>query len=78
MQYVRTFICIETFMVRLENLHKVERFDNIRSASDHGMNHICKLVIESEMLGLFAWWTQKESRQMKTLQLSGGWNLNSR
>jgi hypothetical protein len=40
--------------MRLENIHEVVRIDNIRSASDHGMNHICKLVIESEMLVVFA------------------------
>jgi hypothetical protein len=39
-QYVHTFICIKFFMIRLENLHKVVRIDNIRFASDHGMNHI--------------------------------------
>ncbi len=65
-QYVRTFICIDTFVIRLENIHEVVRIDNIRSASDHGMNHICKLVIESETLVAFAWWTQKEFRQMST------------
>ncbi len=65
-QYVRTFICIETFVVRLENIHEVVRIDNIRSTSDHGMNHVCKLVIESEMLVVFARWTQKEFRQMST------------
>jgi hypothetical protein len=54
-----TFISIKTFMIRLENLHGV-RIDNIRSASDHGMNNICKLVIEFETLAVFAWWTQKE------------------
>ncbi len=65
-QYVHTFICIKTFIIRLENLHKVERINNIRSASDHGMNNICKLVIECETLVVFAWWTQKEFRQMST------------
>ncbi len=65
-QYVRTFICIKTFMIRLENLHKVVRIDNIRSASDHGMNNMCKLVIECETLVVFAWWTQKEFHQMST------------
>ncbi len=65
-QYVRTFICIKTFVIRLENIHKVVRIDNIRSTSDHGMNHICKLVIESETLVVFAWRTQKEFRQMST------------
>ena len=59
-QYVRTFICIETFMIRVNNLHEVVRIDNIRSTSDHGMNNICKLVIECETLVVFAWWTQKE------------------
>ncbi len=53
-------------MIRHENIHKLVRIDNIRSAGDHGMNHICKLVIESETLVLFAWWTQKEFRQMNT------------
>jgi hypothetical protein len=53
-------------MIRIKNLHKVIRIDNIRSASDHGMNHICKLVIESETLVVFAWWTPKEFRQMST------------
>ncbi len=65
-QYVRTFICIKKFMIRLKNLHKVIRIDNIRSASDHGMNHICKLVIESETLVVFARWTQKKIRQMSS------------
>ncbi len=65
-QYVRAFICIETFMIRLENIQKVVRIDNIRSASDHEMNNICKLVIECETLVVFAWWTQKEFRQMST------------
>ncbi len=59
-QYACTFICIKTFMIRLENLHKVVRIDNIWSASDHGMNNICKLVIECETLVFFAWWTKKE------------------
>jgi hypothetical protein len=53
-------------MIRLENLHKVVQIDNIRSASDHGMNNICKLVIECETLVVFAWWTQKEFGQMST------------
>ncbi len=53
-------------MNRLENIHKVVRIDNIHSASDHGMNHICKLVIESETSVVVAWWTQKEFRQMST------------
>ena len=53
-------------MIRHENIHKLVRIDNIRSASDHGMNHICKLIIESEMLVLFAWWTQKEFHPMNT------------
>ncbi len=65
-QYVHTFICIKTFVIRLENIDKVVRIDNIRSASDHGMNHICKLIIESETLVVFAWWTQKEFLQMST------------
>ncbi len=65
-QNVHTFICIKTFVIRLENLHKVVRIDNIWSPSDHGMNHICKLVIESETLVVFAQWTQKEFRQMST------------
>jgi hypothetical protein len=65
-QYVRTFICIKTFVIRLENIHEVVRIDNIRSASDHGMNHICKLIIESETLVVFARWTQKEFCQMST------------
>jgi hypothetical protein len=65
-QYVCTFICIGTFVIRLENIHKVVRIDSIQSASDHGMNHICKLVIESETLVVFAWWTQKEFHQMNT------------
>ncbi len=65
-QYVHTFICIKNFMIRLENLYEVVRIDTIRSASDHEMNHICKLVIESEMLVVFAWWTQKEFHQMST------------
>ena len=53
-------------MIRHENINKLVRIDNIQSASDHGMNHICKLIIESEMLVLFARWTQKEFRQMNT------------
>ncbi len=53
-------------MIRFENLHKFVRIDNIQSVNDHGMNHICKLVIESETLVVFAWWTQKEFRQMST------------
>ncbi len=53
-------------MIRLENLHKVVRIDNIWSTSDHGMNHICKLVIEFETLVVCAWWTQKEFCQMST------------
>ncbi len=53
-------------MIRLENLLKVVRIDNIRSASDHGMNNICKLVIKCETLVVFAWWTQKEFCQMST------------
>jgi hypothetical protein len=65
-QYEHTFICIETFVIRLENIHKVVRIDNIRSASDHGINYICKLIIESETSVIFAWWTQKEFRQMST------------
>jgi hypothetical protein len=65
-QYVRIFICIKKIMIRLENLHEVLRIDNIRSTSDHGVNHICKLVIESEMLVVFAWWTQKEFNQIST------------
>ena len=52
--YVHSF-ATKKFMIRHENFHEVERIDNIRSASDHGMNHICKLVIESEMLVVFAW-----------------------
>jgi hypothetical protein len=48
------------------NIHELVRIDNIRSASDHGMSHTCKLVIESETLVLFAWWTQKELHQMNT------------
>ncbi len=64
--YVCTFICIKTFMIRLENHHKVVRIDNIRSASDHGMNNICKFVIKCEMLVVFARWTQKEFRLMST------------
>jgi hypothetical protein len=63
-QYVCTFICIESFMIRLENLHEVVRIDNIRSTSDHGMNDICKLVIQCETSMVFAWWTRKEFRQM--------------
>ncbi len=66
LQYLRTFICIKTFMIRLENLQEVVRIDNIRAASDHGMNNICKLVIECELLVVFAWWTQKEFCQMST------------
>ena len=54
------------FMIRHENLHKLVRIDNIQSTSYHGMNHICKLVIESETLVVFAWWTQKEFCQMNT------------
>ncbi len=65
-QYVLTFICIVSFVIRLENLHKVVRIDNSRSASDHGMSCICKLVIEAETLVVFAWWTQKEFCQMST------------
>jgi hypothetical protein len=65
-QYVRIFICIKMFMIRLENLQEVVRVDKIQSASDHGMNNICKLVIECETLVVFAWWTQKEFRQMST------------
>jgi hypothetical protein len=65
-QYVHTFICIKSIMIVLENLHEVVKIDNIRSASDYGMNHICKLIIEAEMLVVFAWWTQKEFRQMST------------
>ena len=53
-------------MIRLENLHEVVRIDNIWSASDNGMNNMCKLVIECETLVVFAWWTQKEFRQMST------------
>ncbi len=53
-------------MIRLENLHKVVRIDNIQSASDHGMNNICKLVIECETLVVLARWTQKEFCQMST------------
>ncbi len=53
-------------MMRHENIHKVVRIDNIQSANDYGMNHICKFVIESEMLVLFAWWTQKEFHQLNT------------
>ncbi len=64
-QYVCTFICIESFMIRLENLHEVVRIDNIRSTSDHGMNNICKLVIECKSV-VFAWWIQKEFHQMST------------
>ncbi len=64
--HVQTFIWNNFFMIRHENMHKLVRIDNIWSARDHGMNHFCKLVIESEMLGLFAWWTQKESCQMNT------------
>ncbi len=66
-QYVCTFICIKNFMIKLENIHKVVRIDNILSASDHGMNHICKLVIESKTLVVLAWWTPKEFRQMSTI-----------
>ncbi len=65
-QYVRTFIYIETFMIGLENLHKVVSIENIQSASDHGMNNICKLIIECETLVVFARWTQKEFHQMST------------
>jgi hypothetical protein len=65
-QYLRTFICNKVFMIRHENIHKLVRIDNIRPTSDYGMNHICKLVIESKMLVLFAWQTQKEFRQMNT------------
>ena len=65
-QYVCTFICNKVFMIRHEYIHKVVRIDNIQSASDHGMNHICKLVIESETLVVFAWWTQTELCQMST------------
>jgi hypothetical protein len=46
--------------------HKVVRIDNIRSTSDHGMNNICKLVIECETSVVFAWWKQKEFCQMST------------
>jgi hypothetical protein len=65
-QHVRTFVCIKPLMIRLENLHKVVRIDNIRSTSDHGMNEIDKLVIECETLVVFAQWTQKEFCQMST------------
>ncbi len=65
-QHVHKFICIKTFMIGLENLHEVVRIDNIRSASDHGINNICKLVIECETSVVFAWWTQKEFCQMST------------
>ncbi len=65
-QYVRSFICIKAFMIRIENLHEVVRIDNIWSTSDHGMNNICKLVIDCEMLVVFAWWTQNEFHQMST------------
>jgi hypothetical protein len=53
-------------MIKLEDVHKVVRIDNIWPASDHGMNQICKLVIESETLVAFAWWTPKEFHQMST------------
>jgi hypothetical protein len=53
-------------MMRHENIHELVRIDNIWSAGDHGLNHICKLVIESETLVLFARWTQKEFCQMNT------------
>ncbi len=65
-QYIRKFICIEIYIIRFENLHEVVRIDNIWSASDHGMNHICKLVIESETLAVFVWRAQKEFHQMST------------
>ncbi len=65
-QYIRILIWKDIFMIRHENIHELVRIDNIQSASDHGMNHICKLIIESEMLVLFARWTQKEFRQMNT------------
>ncbi len=65
-KYVRTFICIKTFVIRFENIHKVVRIDNIRSASVNWMNHICKLVIECETSVVFAWWTQKKNPQMST------------
>ncbi len=64
--HVCTFICNENFMIRHENINKLVRIDNIQSASDHRMNHFCKLVIESETLVLFVWWTQYEFRQMNT------------
>ncbi len=67
-KYVSTFICNKILMIRHENIHQCVRIlDNIRSTSDHGMNHICKLVIEFEMVVRFAWWTQKEFRQMNTI-----------
>ncbi len=77
-QYVHTFICIEIFMIRFENIHKVVRIDNIRFASDHGMNHICKSVIESETLGLCLVDSERIPSDEYNLQSPGGWNLNSR
>jgi hypothetical protein len=65
-------------MISHENIQELVRNDNIQFASDHGMNHFCKLVIEFEMSVLFAWWTWKEFRQMNTTCIPGGWNLNSR
>jgi hypothetical protein len=53
-------------MIKHENIHEVVRIDNIGLASDHGMIHICKLVLESEMLVLFAQGTQKKIPQMNT------------
>ncbi len=53
-------------MIRLENLHKVVRIDNIRPTSDHGMNNISKFVIECDTSVVFAWWAQKQFRQMRT------------
>ncbi len=69
-QYVRIFICIKTFMIRLENLHEVVRIDNIRSASVHGMNNICKFLIECETSLVFAQWTQNEFCQMSTTTIT--------
>ncbi len=64
---IRTYIHLhQKIYDKLENLNEVLKIDNIRSASDHGMNHICKLIIESEMLVVFARWTQEEFRQMST------------
>ncbi len=73
-QYAPTFICNKIVIIRNENIHEVVKIDNIQSASDHGMNHICKLVIGALCLVD----SERILSDEYNLQLPGGWNLNSR